>query len=67
MLLSLGNEEIDDVGFIGENDSDCNSKYNIDTNRIYASGWSEWLCNVSKISNESSDIFKQLDACRCTY
>ena len=51
------NEEIDDVGFIEKMIQIVIQKYNIDTNRIYASGWSNGCAMSQRLAMESSDIF----------
>ena len=51
------NEEIDDVGFIEKMIQVVIQKYNIDTNRIYASGWSNGCAMSQRLAMESSDIF----------
>lgn len=51
------NEEIDDVGFIEKMVEVIVQKYNIDTNRIYASGWSNGCAMSQRLAMESSHIF----------
>ena len=51
------NEDIDDVGFIEKMIQVVIEKYNIDTNRIYASGWSNGCAMSQRLAMESSHVF----------
>jgi len=50
-------EDIDDVGFIEKIVNLSLNMYNIDSNRIYASGWSNGCSMAQRLAMESSHIF----------
>ena len=50
-------ENVDDVGFIEEMVSISLEIYNIDSDRIYASGWSNGCAMAQRMAMESSHIF----------
>lgn len=50
-------EDIDDVGFIEKIVNLSLEMYNIDSNRIYASGWSNGCSMAQRLAMESSHIF----------
>ncbi|MAD56456.1 MAG: hypothetical protein CL974_02795 [Euryarchaeota archaeon] len=50
-------EDIDDVGFIERIVNISLEIYNIDSNRIYASGWSNGCAMAQRLAMELSDIF----------
>ena len=51
------NDEIDDVGFIRKMVEQVSRQYNIDSNRIYATGLSNGAAMSQRLANDASDLF----------